>query len=222
MPIPIKTPLRRAFKEMEAVVRAMRDGKHFLLLAPAAPKAPDREARLVIQDLEFLLLPVRGGQERGAIRPEFHGYLEGAPERDGGKVTITARAVVTDTTMVMDGRHLRGLGAFHIWSEEYLSGRVRWDPKDPLFLLTCKVAKVEPAIAIPWRPEYDGASPWVTLLEADLPAAAFEPVVPHKDYLKIGLDVKAVLGEAQKNPLERPAAEAAPAAPAAAAPPAGA
>jgi hypothetical protein len=220
MPIPSHTPLRRALKEWEGVVRAMRDGKHFLLLAGAADRDPDREARFVIRDLEFFLLPVRDGQERHAIRPEFQAYLDGPPENDGGSVEVTARAVVTDTTMIMDGRHLRGLGAFHIWTEEHLSGRVRWDPKDPLFLLTCKVAKVEPAFRLPWRAAYDGRDPWVTLAEPELPAATYEPVVPHKDYLKIGLDVKAILAERQKNPIEPPPGTQPAAAPPAPPPPA--
>jgi hypothetical protein len=208
MAIPMKTPLRRALKESEAVVRAMRDGKHFLLLAQSSEHQPVREARFVLRDLEFFLLPLREGQDRASIRPEFHSYLDGEPERGGGKVTITTRAVVTDTLMVMDGRQLRGLGAFHIWTDSAFIGRVAWDPKDPVFLLTCKVARIDPPFQVAWRPEYDKAGAWVTLADEELPAATFEPVVPHKDYLKVGLDVKVIMGEWQRNPVELPAAPA--------------
>jgi hypothetical protein len=217
MGIPIKTTLRRALKESEAVVRALRDGKHFLLLAPSSENQPIREARFVLRDLEFFLLPVREGQDRASIRPEFHSYLDGEPERSGGQVRITTRAVVTDSLMVMDGRQLRGLGAFHIWTDEAFSGRVAWDPKNPVFLLTCKAARIEPPFQVSWRPEYDKAGAWVTLADEDLPAATFEPVVPHKDYLKVGLDVKTIMGESQRNPVDLPAA-ATPAPPAASPP----
>jgi hypothetical protein len=200
------------------VVRALRDGKHFLLLAQSSEHQPVREARFVLSDLEFFLLPVRDGQDRASIRPEFHSYLEGEPERSGGKVTITTRAVVTDTLMVMDGRHLRGLEAFHIWTEAAFGGKVKWDPKNPVFLMTCKVARIDPPFQVDWRPEYDKAGAWVTLADAELPAATFEPVVPHKDYLKVGLDVKVIVGESQRNPVELPAAATPPAAPAAAPP----
>ena len=216
MAIPMKTTLRRALKESEAVVRAMRDGKHFLLLAQSSENQPIREARFVLRDLEFFLLPVRERQDRASIRPEFHAYLDAEPERSGGSVTITTRAVVTDTLMVMDGGQLRGLGAFHIWTDAAFTGRVKWDPQDPFFLLTCKVARIEPPFQVAWRPEYDKAGAWVTLADEDLPAATFEPVVPHKDYLKVGLDVKTIMGESQRNPVGLPAAPP-PAAPAPAA-----
>ena len=209
MAIPVKTTLRTARAEAAAVVRAMGDGKHFLLLLRVGPADRETEARLLIQHLEFFLLPDRSTPVREQIRPEFQSYVDGASDHEGGKVTIRYRAMVTEGVMILEGSQLRGLTDFHIWDEDQLRRQVRWDPKDPPFLVTCKVERIDPPMVLPWKSAYETGE-WVTL-DGDFPAATFEPVVPHVDYLKVALDVKKVLAEAQKNPIEPPAAPANPA-----------
>ena len=93
--------------------------------------------------------------------------------------------------------------------------QARWDRHDPTYLVTCKVQRVDPPLAVAFRAEYGKQGPWVEIDE-DLPPVSFEEVVPHNDYLKVAIDVKKALAELQKNPMEKPAPEAPPAAAAAA------
>jgi len=216
MAIRSKTSLRTAWKESEAVVRAMGDGKQFLLLSRASTDPGFTEARLLQHHLEFFLLPDPESTRREEIRPEFHSYLDGESDNNGQQVTLRYRVIVTEATMVMEPAQLRDLAPFHIWTDEYVRRQTRWDPHDPTYLVTCKVQRIDPPPAVAFREEYRKQGPWVEIDE-DLPPVSFEEVVPHTDYLKVAIDVKKALAELQKNPMEKPAPEAE-APPAAAAP----
>jgi hypothetical protein len=203
MSIAVKTSLRTARVEPASVVRAMGEGKQVVLLVHVPAENGDGEARLGIDRLEFFLIPDDGA--RDGIRPEHSSLTEGPSDREGGNVTIRYRAIVTEGMMIIEGTQLRGLSDFHIWTEDSLARRARWDPMDPAFLVTCKVQKLDPPITIPAK-DLDAAGEWLTI-DADLPAASYESVVEHNDYLKASLDVKKAFAEAQKNPVELPVPE---------------
>ena len=203
MAIRTKTDLRTAWRESEAVVRAMGDGKHFLLLSHVGDGKRETEARFLGEHLEFFLFPDARMHRRSDFRPEFHSYLEPASEGDAKQVTLRYRAIVTEGVMVMNADQLQGLAPFHIWSEDFFRREVHWDPWDPPFLVTCKVQRVDPPLVIPHREAYDGSGSWIRI-EDDLAPAAFHAVVPHNDYLKVALDVKKAFAEVQKNPLGKP------------------
>jgi hypothetical protein len=74
--------------------------------------------------------------------------------------------------------------------------------------MTCKVHRLDPPLVIPHRPEYDGPDSWVDLPEEEeLPAMAFEPVLENTDYLRVVVDLKKLVAEAQRNPSEEPEPE---------------
>jgi hypothetical protein len=202
MTIPTRTTLRTAWKESPAVIRAMGDGRHLVLLSHVAPEGRDREARLVIQHLEFFLFPRRQEGPRERFRPEFTSCLDGPVDNDGRQVTLRYRALVTDAVMVMQGFQVAGLSPFHIWTDDFVRHQIRWDPKDPVFALTCKVQRIDPPFAIPWVEPYGVPGDWVTIAEAELPPAVFTPVLEHKEFLKRALDIKKAFAEVHRNPLE--------------------
>jgi hypothetical protein len=209
------TSLRTCLKVSPAVLRAMGEGKHSLLLQPVGSEG--FEGHFPIRDLEFFLVPCRDEDKQG-IRPEFHELTSGESDRNDRKVTIRYKAQAVDVAMIMEGSSLKAFSDWHIWTDEWLQARLKWNPTNPMFLLTCKVVRLEPPLELPWKEAYE-AGPWMRLEEEELPPMAFVPVMEHVDFLKIAVDVKAALAEVQKNPIERPAEEK-PAAPAkAAAPP---
>ncbi len=202
MAIKVLTDLRTCLKTSPAVTRAMGEGKHFLLLHRV--QSEEFKGHFPIRDLEFFLLP-SGKDEPGTIRSEFESLAESGSDRDGDKVTIRYKAQAEDVAMILDGTRLASFAPWHIWTEEHLQGQLDSPSTDPMFLLTCKVVRLDPPLEIVWKDGYDSASPWVTLEEEELPATAFEPVVEHNDFLKVALDAKQALAELQKNPIERPA-----------------
>lgn len=204
MPLRSKTTLRTARKVSPAVIRAMGDGKHFLLVSRLGAERPDQEARFLLKHLEFFLMPDLADDGKGSVRPEFASYLEGPPEADGKSITIRYRALVTEAVMVMESAQVDGMAPYHIWTEESFREQVRWNPKDPAFVSICKVQRIDPPLEIPHRPEYDGPGPWITLQEEALPPLAFEPVLENNDYLKAVVELKALFASAQKNPTEQP------------------
>ena len=213
------TSLRTGLKQSEAVVRAMGEGKHFLLAQRV--QSPDFKGHFPIRDLEFFLVPDSSGLDRGNVRPEFQEMLDGKPDNDGKQVTVRYKASAVEVVMVPGIPDLAPFSDWHIWTEEHLRGQLEWDPTDPPYLLTCKVTRLDPPVVIPWQEAYGGSSPWIRIQEEELPPLALEPVIEHKDFLKVVVDFKKALAEAQKNPVERPeaaAAAAAPAKPAAAGP----
>ncbi|MGD8376575.1 MAG: DUF1802 family protein [Acidobacteriota bacterium] len=204
MPLRSKTTLRTARKVSPAVIRAMGEGKHFLLVSRVGAERPDQEARFLLRHLEFFLMPDLADAGKGSVRPEFASYLEEAPGADGKVIPIRYRALVTEAVMVMEGAQVDGMAPYHIWTEAVFREQVRWNPKDPAWVSICKVQRIDPPLEIPHRREYDAPGPWITLQEEELPPMAFEPVLENADYLKTVVEVKALFAGAQKNPTAQP------------------
>jgi hypothetical protein len=211
MSMKVMTRLRTGLKLGPAVVRAMGEGKHSLLLLRV--RTGGFKGHFPISDLEFFLIPA-GDELESEIRSEFRSFLDGPRDRDGDTVTVRYKAQAVDVAMMMDGSELKAFAPWHIWNEDALQTRLQWDPVDPMFLLTCKVVRLDPPLEIPWKESYEGSDPWIEIDAAELPDAALEPIMEHNDFLKIAVDVKAALAEAQKNPIERPEPPAAAAKPA--------
>lgn len=204
MSMKVVTNLRTGLKVGPGVLRAMGEGKHSLLLQRVSDK--DFQGHFPLRDLEFFLLPGEDDKESG-VRPEFHSLLSGPSDRDGAKVTVRYKAQAVDVAMIMDGSDLKAFTSWHIWTEESFQARLEWDATDPMFLLLCKVVRLDPPLEIPWKDAYDGEDPWIRLDEDELAPVAFVPVLEHVDFLKIVVDVKNALAEVQKNPVERPEPE---------------
>ena len=204
MSMKVPTRLRTALKESEAVVRAMGDGVHFLLLQQVQDAT--FRGHFPLSDLEFFLIPDPAGRQSASIRPEFRSYAEGPSENDGEKVTVRYKAAALEVVMLMRASDLKPLTPFHVWTEEYVQERFRWDPVNPLFVMTCKVYKVDPPLVI----ADPGRGPWVQIQEQELPDASYESVIEHNDFLKAAIDIKKAVAEVQKNPVDLPAPPAPP------------
>lgn len=204
MPIKTVTNLRTGLKVGTGVLRAMGEGKHSLLLQRVSNK--DFQGHFPLRDLEFFLLPGEDDKE-SEIRPEFHSLLSGTSDRNGAEVTVRYKAQAVDVAMIMDGSNLKAFTDWHIWTEESFQAQLQWDATDPMFLLLCKVVRLDPPLKIAWKDAYDGKDPWVLLDEEELAPMAFVAVLEHVDHLRIVVDVKKALAEVQKNPVQRPEAE---------------
>jgi len=56
------------------------------------------------------------------------------------------------------GANCQTLQPFHIWNEQFISDRLKWKPRQPLYILLLRTYKLAQAQIIPYRSEYGAAS----------------------------------------------------------------
>jgi len=68
-------------------------------------------------------------------------------------IPIGSWAEITDILPVSDEPIVRTLQPFHIWNEQFISDRLKWKPRQPLYTAAYKLGKVQ---IIPFRSQNMG------------------------------------------------------------------
>ena len=78
---------------------------------------------------------------------------------------------------------VKQLFSYHIWSEEFVSDRLKWKPSQPLYLLLLRVYNLAKSVSIPYDVSYSGCQSWIDLLEPiDLTDSI--PILDESEYVK--------------------------------------
>jgi len=78
-------------------------------------------------------------------------------------VQIAAGLRITDILPVSEEPIVRALQPFHIWNEQFISDRLKWKPRQPLYTSAADLQASQAQI-IPYRSEY-GLQSWIDLAE---------------------------------------------------------
>ncbi|MEQ8386467.1 MAG: DUF1802 family protein [Coleofasciculus sp. A1-SPW-01] len=54
---------------------------------------------------------------------------------------------------------------YHIWNEQFASGRFKWKPRQPLYVLLLRIYKLSSVQRLPYRSEYGGCRSWINVAE---------------------------------------------------------
>jgi hypothetical protein len=154
-----------ALKEWPAAINALETGEMILLF---------RKGGLYEQGSSFQI-----PTERALLFPSFeHQKLsmlkssDGDGDGDGEKtpsyspgdqilikswVAFKARFEINPKTAISD------LGAFHIWTDDFLHQRLAWKPERPLYALICFAYRFVTPIQIRYQLQYGGCKSWIEL-----------------------------------------------------------
>ena len=151
----------KAIKEWASIVCALESGAQTVLLRKGG--IHDAPSGFREESGTFLLFPTYEHQKREHLKESGIQY---ATKSDAnaplpGKVCIRSTAEVLRGADV-DAKTAEKLGAFHVWSEEFVRARDKWMPEKPMRAIFLKVNTIKP-VEIENISEYSGCRSWLDI-----------------------------------------------------------
>ena len=153
-----------ALKEWAVAVNALEQGKTIMLLRKGGIQ--EQGGRFQVANNQILLYPTYEHQQPFLLRQEYAEQV--TPVASGWHpetIRIGSWAEITDIMPVTDETIVRALLPFHVWNEQFISDRLKWKPRQPLYVLLLRTYKLAQTHFIPYRSEYGGCKSWIDLAE---------------------------------------------------------
>lgn len=154
-----------ALKEWAVAVDALEEGNMIMLLRKGGIK--EEGNRFSVTHNQILLYPTYEHQQPNLLKPEYAAQV--TPVTSGWHpetVQISSWAEITDILLVSDEKAVVTLLPYHLWNEQFVSDRLRWKPRQSLFILLLRTYRLPQPQLIDYRPEYGGCRSWIDLNEA--------------------------------------------------------
>ncbi|MEO9364961.1 MULTISPECIES: DUF1802 family protein [Candidatus Nitrosocaldus] len=180
-----------ALKEWAIVVRAVEQGKHFILFR----KGGILEDGFSVASNEFLLFPTFEHQSRQYIKDEYrldYDMLEVHAPVD--KVVIRSAARVASYYESSDKSRLLKLNRYHIYNDLFLDYRMQWNRDKPVSVMLVRAYRLEEPIVVDMKGDYYGCRSWIRLDQDDLKGVRIgKPVVDDIIFDRIKREVDGVM-----------------------------
>lgn len=188
----MQSTTNHALKEWAVAVNALEQGKTIMLLRKGG--IHEQDGRFKVAHDQILLYPTYEHQQPFLLR---HDYAQVTPVSSGWHpetICISSWAKITDILPVSDEAIVRALLPFHIWNEKFVSDRLKWKPRQSLYILLLRTYKLAQAQIIPYRSEYGGCKSWIDLAE---PIAIEDavPVLNDAAYTQLVAEIRAIVGK---------------------------
>ncbi|MEO1670562.1 MAG: DUF1802 family protein [Cyanobacteria bacterium J06631_2] len=125
-----------------------------------------RERGFQVKYSPVWLYPTYEHQKPNLLKPEY--VTQVTPVESGwhpATVTIKSCAEITETIFVSSKEQISALQGYHIWNEEMISDRLKWQPKIPLAVLLLRVYCLPSPQTIAYNSAYGGCKSWIELKE---------------------------------------------------------
>jgi hypothetical protein len=151
------------FKEWTLICEALGRGDQSIILRKGG--IAEGRAGFRFQHDEFLLFPTLFHEQVAKLKLPPETVLPSSP--DDGQLEIRFRVKVEWTRDITDLEVAHRLAPMHLWRDEIIEERFRYDEKQGLSLAFVRVSKVSEPFVFPDSPKYGGCRSWITL--PDLP-----------------------------------------------------
>lgn len=156
--------MSNGFKEWALICDALGAGKQSVILRKGGIAEGRAGFRFAHED--FLLFPTLFHEQLERLKLPLDTPKPAA--RPDGQLEIRYHAQVEWTLDVTDPALLPRLAPFHLWRDEIVEERFRYDEKQAISLAFIRVHRLSAPFVFPDSPRYGGCRSWVTL--PDLPA----------------------------------------------------
>ena len=180
-----------AFKEWAVAVDALEQGKTIMLLRKGG--IHERGGRFQVAHDQVLLYPTHEHQQPFLLKSEYTEQV--TPVTSGWHpetIRIGSFARITDILLVSEETIVDALLPFHIWNEQFISDRLKWKPRQPLYILLLRAYKLAQEQMIPYSSTYGGCKSWIDLAQ---PIAINESVSVFEDatYNQIVKEIRGII-----------------------------
>lgn len=167
-----------ALKEWAVAVHALAQGETILLLR----KGGIQESAFSVVQTQFWLYPTYEHQKPHLLKPAYANQV--TPVASGWHpeaIDILAWAEITHAFQVSEANLIEALFPFHIWTEAFVTERLKWKPRASVSVLLLRVYRLPQPQSLLYRPEYGGCKSWIEL-ETCLSSNASLPALSEEDY----------------------------------------
>jgi hypothetical protein len=151
-----------ALKEWSVAVNSLESGQTIMLLRKGG--IHEQGGRFTVAQEQVLLYPTYEHQQSFMLKAEYADLVY--PVTSGWHpetIRIGSWAEITDILPVADESIVSKLLPFHIWNEYFISDRLKWKARQPLYILLLRTYKLPQVQYIPYLPEYGGCKSWIDL-----------------------------------------------------------
>ncbi|MGV3531415.1 MAG: DUF1802 family protein [Chthoniobacteraceae bacterium] len=176
------------FKEWALICDALGDGRQSIILRKGG--IAEGRAGFRFQHSEFLLLPTLFHEQVNKLKlpPE----TVAPTAREDGQLEVRYVARVEWTHDLTDLEVVKRLAPFHLWRDDVIEERFRYDEKQGVSLAYVRISRLPQPFLFPDAPKYGGCRSWVTL--PDLPfEAGWSPVLSVEENTAREQQIRALL-----------------------------
>ncbi|MEH2145912.1 DUF1802 family protein [Nostoc sp.] len=181
-----------ALKEWAVAVNALEDGKTIMLLRKGG--IHERNGHFQVAQKQILLYPTCEHQQAFMLKAEYANSVY--PVTSGWHpetVRIGSWAEITDILPVSDESIVNTLLPFHIWNEHFISDRLKWKPRQPLYILLLRTYQL-PEQEIPYHAKYGGCKSWIDL-DQPIHLQGAKPVLSDFAYTQLVETIRKIVGD---------------------------
>ncbi|HEY9803781.1 MAG TPA: DUF1802 family protein [Leptolyngbyaceae cyanobacterium] len=175
-------------KEWAVAINALETGKTIMLLRKGG--IHEKNGRFQVAQEQVLLYPTYEHQQPSLLKTEYANLVQPVPSGwHPQTVRIGSWAHITDILPISDEEIVKSLLPFHIWNDNFISDRLKWKPKQPIFILLLRTYKLSQVQEIPYSPEYGGCKSWIDIT-SPIQLQNSQPVLSNSDYKQIVEEIK--------------------------------
>ena len=172
----IPTQCAMALKEWATVLEAMARGEQLVLIRKGGLIEPGSGFEVVSES--FVLYPTFEHQVVNYLRPPYRRYFEEAVQRRApeGHVRLELFGVAVVSRRSDDPAIVERLSPFHVYNQDFVSQRLKWQPDQPLVIVVVRVFRLAAPHLLTVVPRYAGCKSWVEL-DSPIPLNGARPVL---------------------------------------------
>ncbi|WP_413198607.1 DUF1802 family protein [Nostoc piscinale] len=182
-----------ALKEWSVAINALETAKTIMLLRKGG--IHEQNGGFQVAHEQVLLYPTFEHQQPFLLKSEYANLV--CPVTPGWHpetIRIGSWAEITDILPISEESTVNALLPFHIWNEYFISDRLKWKPRQPLYVLLLRTYKLPKVQEIPYLPKYGGCKSWIDLAQPiDIAGAA--PVFSDADYSLIVSEIRTIISD---------------------------
>lgn len=153
----------------------------------------EQNGRFQVAHEQVLLYPTFEHQQPFLLKPD---YADGVfPVTSGWHpetVRIGSWAEITDILPVSDESIVNSLLPFHIWNEQFISDRLKWKSRQPLYILLLRTYKLAQVTEIPYHTQYGGCKSWIDLTQ-EIDVQNAQPVLSESRYQQLVGEIRDIV-----------------------------
>lgn len=171
-----------ALKEWAIICKALEDGKQMLLLRKGG--IMEYKKGFEVKHNEFLLYPTFEHQSIESIKAEYKEKIKEISEEHNisynnnnrkkidkndnnfntaSNIIIKLLAKVEDVIEISDKFTISELRDYHIWSDEYVTMRMNYNPSKPMNVLLLRIYKIRKPLIVDINDKWAGCKSWIDI-----------------------------------------------------------